>query len=314
MKYWWVNHKQTSKHEIAGGFLWSPMRKANGKNNKFYENMRLASPGDAVMSFSHAKIQHVGRVTEFAFPSPKPPSFGNAGEYWSQQGWLLPVKWERLIEPVRPKSRITELRSILPLKYSPIHPATGNGGQNAYLAEVSKSVFDLLMGTAKLEYEKSSFIFPALKFSSDIDDYIQFEIIKDQNLDSTTKKQLIDARRGQGIFKKNILQFEKACRLTHVTNSGLLIASHIKPWRLCDNASERLDGANGLLLTPSADFLFDRGLISFCDDGSVLVSSRLCATDLKLLGFDSARDRSHREFDFRQRVYLKFHRDNVFMP
>ncbi|MGM5000125.1 HNH endonuclease [Tardiphaga sp. 538_B7_N1_4] len=39
-------------------------------------------------------------------------------------------------------------------------------------------------------------------------------------------------------------------------------------------ATERLDGANGLLLAPHVDRLFDRGLISFQASGEVLVSSR----------------------------------------
>jgi hypothetical protein len=65
-----------------------------------------------------------------------------------------------------------------------------------------------------------------------------------------------------------------------VTNPWLLIASHIKPWRSCETATERLDGANGLMLTPDVDRLFDRGMISFSDDGAVLVSPALPAEDL----------------------------------
>ncbi|WP_367267497.1 HNH endonuclease [Mesorhizobium sp.] len=65
-----------------------------------------------------------------------------------------------------------------------------------------------------------------------------------------------------------------------------MIASHIKPWRLCVSAQERLDGMNGLLLTPDADHLFDRGFISFEDGGEVLVSPRVDKTDLQRLGFD----------------------------
>ena len=42
---------------------------------------------------------------------------------------------------------------------------------------------------------------------------------------------------------------------------------------------------NGLLLTPDADLLFDRGFISFEDDGDVLVSRRIDREDLRRLGF-----------------------------
>jgi putative restriction endonuclease len=48
-------------------------------------------------------------------------------------------------------------------------------------------------------------------------------------------------------------------------------ASHIKPW--CESTNEeRLNGENGLLLTPSIDHLFDRGFISFEDNGELLIS------------------------------------------
>jgi len=37
--YWWVNHKQTFKHEIEGGYLWSPKFKSNDDRNYFYDTM-----------------------------------------------------------------------------------------------------------------------------------------------------------------------------------------------------------------------------------------------------------------------------------
>jgi putative restriction endonuclease len=41
----------------------------------------------------------------------------------------------------------------------------------------------------------------------------------------------------------------------------MLIASHIKPWRLC-SANERLDVQNGLTACPTHDVAFDTGLIT----------------------------------------------------
>src|SRR5690606_13635344 len=104
--------------------------------------------------------------------------------------------------------------------------------------------------------------------------------------DDTVKKTVILARRGQGKFRSNVEAVESACRLTGITNPSLLIASHIKPWRHCSTAGERLDGMNGLLLTPDADLLFDRGFISFADSGEVLVSPRVDHSDLRRLGFE----------------------------
>ena len=56
-----------------------------------------------------------------------------------------------------------------------------------------------------------------------------------------------------------------------VENTAHLIASHCEPWRDSTN-QERLDGENGLLLTPSIDHLFDRGFIGFEDSGRLIIS------------------------------------------
>src|SRR5687768_1513924 len=72
----------------------------------------------------------------------------------------------------------------------------------------------------------------------------------------TFREQLVRARRGQGVFRANVLLREESCRVTHVSEPRHLKASHIKPWRDATDA-ERLDGANGLLLSPHIDHLFD---------------------------------------------------------
>ena len=54
MRYWWVNQNQTFRQEIAGGFLWSPKRNANGGRNP----SPLARPLASIHSFSppHAPL------------------------------------------------------------------------------------------------------------------------------------------------------------------------------------------------------------------------------------------------------------------
>lgn len=315
MRYWWVNHKQTSRHEIAGGFLWSPMRKSDGAKNYFYDTMRRASPGDPVISFSNAQISYVGVVADFATPAPKPPSFGNVGENWDKNnGWLLPVNWTALTAPVKPKQKIDALRSLLPPKYSPISLKTGDGNQGAYLAEIGQEVFDCLVGQASIaEANASLSAYTAPGVLAEIDNAIEYEILADKSLDSTTKQRLVSSRIGQGIFKERIYKFESACRLTKVATPGLLIASHIKPWRLCETAAERLDGANGLLLAPHVDFLFDRGYISFEPEGGVLISNRLSNVDLCRLGLNFLVLDKGAEFHSLQKAYLDFHNKNIFL-
>ncbi|MEO8460695.1 MAG: HNH endonuclease signature motif containing protein, partial [Dokdonella sp.] len=89
-------------------------------------------------------------------------------------------------------------------------------------------------------------------------------------------------------------------------------ASHCKPWRDANN-TERLDGENGLLLTPNADHLFDRGFISFEDNGDILISPVAHRESLHRMGLEAARTVNVGGFSEGQRRYLSFHRESVFL-
>src|SRR6478672_8352661 len=86
-RFWWVNQNQTHREEVAGGFMWSPKRNANGARNQFYDNMLEVRPGDIVFSFYGTRMQQIGRATASAETAPK-PEFGAGGENWSTEGWL----------------------------------------------------------------------------------------------------------------------------------------------------------------------------------------------------------------------------------
>src|ERR1700686_2503773 len=128
MRYWWVNQNQTSRHEIAGGYLWSPKRNANGARNHFYESMREVSPGDVVFSFVDTKIAAIGVAESHCYESPKPQEFGSAGLNWENIGWRVRVRFDELLHRLRPKDHMGMLRDVLPSKYSPLLP-NGNGLQ-----------------------------------------------------------------------------------------------------------------------------------------------------------------------------------------
>jgi predicted restriction endonuclease len=111
-----------------------------------------------------------------------------------------------------------------------------------------------------------------------------------------------------------VLDVESVCRITGIEKPNLLIAGHIKPWRTCDSAAERLDGFNGLMLAPHADFLFDRGLISFEDDGRLLLSSQLQEADAAKLGLHTVQRPAPRPFRDESRAYFLHHRSTVYIP
>ena len=135
------------------------------------------------------------------------------------------------------------------------------------------------------------------------------EINADNNLPSTSRKALVDARKGQGKYKENLNKVEKKCRFTGVTDSTYLIASHIKPWKNSNN-QERLDGNNGLLLAPNFDKLFDKGFISIEDNGNLIISDHLSDEVFNLWELNKFKNIG--EFNTEQKQYLKYHRRYVF--
>ncbi len=60
MRYWWVNHKQTFRHEFSGGYIWSPKTKRGGALNRFYETLREVAPGDVIFSYAGGVIRGFG--------------------------------------------------------------------------------------------------------------------------------------------------------------------------------------------------------------------------------------------------------------
>jgi hypothetical protein len=112
------------------------------------------------------------------------------------------------------------------------------------------------------------------------------EIKRDHNIGSTTKKSLIDARLGQGRFRKSVLkQWGRRCAVTSSVTERAIRASHIKPWRECTNR-ERLDPDNGLPLIANLDALFDAGLISFESSGLIVISNELSAAEQKVFSLE----------------------------
>lgn len=287
MAFWWVNHKQTRDHEVRGGYLWSPFRNANGAYNQTYENMRHAQVGDVVFSFAHAQIGAVGRVTAAAVASPKPTEFGSVGDYWADEGWLVEVDFVPVPRPFRPQAHTQAIGPLLPERHSPIQK-NGHGNQGCYLAGISDT-----LGLLLLELTAATDKLPTWSLISEpehgpalLEDLHQIE--GDLSIPETQKLQLSKARIGQGLFRKRVILLDPACRVTGVTDTRVLIASHIKPWKSSTNA-ERISGYNGLLLSPHVDALFDDHLITFEDDGRMHVHESLSPDVLARWGIDPTR-------------------------
>ena len=320
MRYWWVNQNQTFRQEIEGGYLWSPKRNKNGHRNPFYEFMREVAPGDIVLSFCDTRIAALGIVSGYCRESPKPEAFGLAGTNWSQIGWRVGVRWQRLSNSLRPKDHIGRLRRHLASKYAPLTPE-GNGLQSVYLTEISPELADALFELIGAEAQRVADVGQEVSRverespapERDIEEWerrVETDINSDVAIPQTERTALVLARRGQGLFRDNVRSIEYACRITRVERMEHLIASHIQPWRDSSN-EQRLDGENGLLLTPTVDHLFDKGFISFENTGQLIVSPVADPLSLERMGIDPDIRLNVGAFSRGQMPYLDFHRENV---
>ena len=100
---------------------------------------------------------------------------------------------------------------------------------------------------------------------------------KVKDLPKTTEaERLVVQRIGQDIFRAGLVKYwQNRCPLTGITDTELLRASHIIPWKKCETDSERLNIHNGLLLSALWDSAFDRGLVTFNDEGKPQFSPSL---------------------------------------
>lgn len=119
-------------------------------------------------------------------------------------------------------------------------------------------------------------------------------------------------RVGHDKFRNSLINNLKKCPITHINDTKLLIASHIKPWALSNN-EERLDVNNGFLLSPLFDKLFDKsvGLITFTQQKEILISKRLSKENIQRLGI------AHRQIIedlpvMGREEFLEYHKKYIF--
>ena len=139
----------------------------------------------------------------------------------------------------------------------------------------------------------------------DADESQEFDPALDKK--DTESEALVKERRGQDKYRKRLEQlWDSRCAVTGVGIPEVLRASHAKPWKDCATGQERLDPYNGFLLNANLDALFDKFLISFDDDGHILISPRLSMSDLEIMGITA--DLRLRRIDRRHLPYLAYHR------
>lgn len=147
-------------------------------------------------------------------------------------------------------------------------------------------------------------------FAEDIKDNKEEIKIEKSKLSDVQKDILVKARIGQGKYREGVLAECPFCPITMVSDDRLLIASHIKPW-VKSETKEKIDPKNGFMLTPTYDFLFDRGFITFTDDQKMVVSAWLSKMTCSKLNLMDGKKYPQLPVKGRE-YYLEYHRKHIF--
>lgn len=136
---------------------------------------------------------------------------------------------------------------------------------------------------------------------------VREEVYENYNNDAERK---IKVRVTQGKFRDSLLKRDRKCVICGLDIESLLVASHIKPWSKA-NDYEKQDENNGLLLCANHDALFDKGYISFDEDGSIVISSKIDKDNYDKLNIDINYNMLFT--NEKQKQYMKYHARNIFI-
>lgn len=290
MAYWWVSQNKTFREERSGGYLWAPKRGKDGREFHHWSNMTLVQPGDIVLSYAQQCIGAIGVASSACYDAPQPREFGDT---WEDEGRRVDVQFQEVTPPLPLVDFVNELQPLLPEANSPI--TRTQKGVLGYLFALPPSAGRLVCGL--------------LGQTTNVDDAVT-RALQQTVPDRTTKEALVQARVGQGRWRRDLLGYwSSKCAISGLSVERLLRASHVKPWRDADNR-ERLDVFNGILLSPAYDAAFDAGLITFDESGAVIISAALRRDDLECVGIRP--DARLRKVEPRHAEYLDYHRTYIF--
>lgn len=131
-----------------------------------------------------------------------------------------------------------------------------------------------------------------------------------------TRQVLTEQRIKQNFFRRAVMSsYRGRCCMSGLSESRLLIASHIVPWS--KDKPNRLNPSNGLCLSAIHDRAFDKGLITLTDDFKIIVSEELKRRNepfIKnvLLPLDGKEIELPERFA-PQQVFLTWHRNQLFI-
>ncbi|WP_339189856.1 HNH endonuclease [Paenibacillus sp. FSL P2-0121] len=293
MNHFIVFQNASYDEERSGGFLWAPTKNNDGRTFHHWTAMTNVKKGDLIFNSVGGQLLDVITALEDCKEQEKPVGL-DKNELWRNHGWYVKGKYVGVNNPIKYSDYTEDISNLQAPRYAPFN--IKGGGNQGYLYQISLEFANFLLDLL------------GLTRPGEEDIIIEIENELPSSLDPTEKEQIVKTRIGQGLFKTKLLKFGCKCRICGISNPDFLIASHTKPWRVSNN-QERLDIYNGFLLCPAHDALFDKGYISFEDNGAIIISDALDEIGRILLNVHISMKIEVME---QHAKYLAFHRQGVF--
>jgi putative restriction endonuclease len=298
MNYFWSTPGDNFKYHIEKQACWKNKQSINkGKSftKKTWENISLIRKGDVIFFASAEQIRAIGVAKE------------DGGDAYGPQDVKQPYKlgWGVGIDiyELAPRWNYLPFINLLIKKFEEefTPPITHNSIAlcHDYMLGIPKELGQLIQ--VQMDYETQKWIESKLLVNLP-NSQGQSTVTSTKPGGSTTST--VQSRVGQHGFREALIKFWGSCPVTGVKEKGLLKASHIVPWAKSTD-EEKTDPYNGILLSPNIDLLFDKGLISFKDNGDLLVGLNASKTLLKQMGIPT---KCQVTFTPQHIEYLKRHR------
>jgi hypothetical protein len=270
MNFFWVNLGTSLNEVLKYNFLWAPQYTLNEKGTKIvnagWSAVAKVRKGDVIFCYCDGEISCLAKATNDVDEADRPES--RTFNKWKQQGWKIDVTLTAFSQPIR----ADEFKEFFIENYNSLctPKVFTSKGQ---CSQFYMSTIPAAAGALILSYCQDT---------ASIVDVVSAESPTTPMV--TEREAIIKSRIGQGPYRKKLIEiWHGKCSATDLAYEELLVASHIVPWALSDS-SERIDPYNGFLLSPNIDKLFDRGLISFTDEGKLLRSESITDEILAKLG------------------------------
>jgi len=290
MRFFLVFQGTTYQEEKKLSCLWAPKFGKSGQEVHHHKRLVEVKINDRIIHLVNRKIVAISTAKSRAYDAEAPWKQDDSRP-WLKNGRKIDVEMIELSEPILIDNIFQKIKSYLPEKYSPFD-RNGSGNQG-YFYEINSKIFNTILNT---------------DFTND---FYDLDSLNRPESESTKDILRLNVRSStwQSYFKNQLFKlWGSSCLVTGIKNENLLIGAHIKPWAKSSD-EEKIDPYNGLLLSPNADKLFEIGLISFQDNGSMMISDKINLSELKKLGIEN-----NIKIDFKEKnlIYLKYHRENKF--